>query len=283
MQTLSGRVAVVTGAAGSLGRALALELARAGMDVALADIDEVGLTSVANELLALGRRAIALPTDVTSLPAIERLLERTLHELGSCHLLCSNAGIFNAAPMLEASDAQWQRVVDTNLWGVIHGCRVFGAHFVRQGEGHLLNTASAAGIFPVPGMNAYSTSKYAVVGFSQQLRWELAPSGVGVTVLCPGPLKNAMARAPGVGLEHLDLDALVRRAPSPEALARRAVSAVRRDRAMVLFGFEAHVFRILRLFPSWLIDPLGRFMAKKGLEAVRPPSAVPRLPAPPRR
>ncbi len=272
MHILEGRVAVVTGAAGSVGGALARELARAGMDLALADLVEPGLAQLAEELRRAGRRAICVQTDVSDRSALERLLERTLRELGSCHLMCNNAGVFNAAPMLEAREAQWRRVIDSNLWGVIHGCRVFGAHFARQGEGHLVNTASAAGLFPVPGMNAYSTSKFAVVGFSQQLRWELAASGVGVTVLCPGPLKNDMAHRPDVGLEHLDLEALLRGAPTPEALARKAVRAVRRNRAMVTIGLEATVFRVLRILPSALSDPLGRLMARKAFEAIRAPA-----------
>lgn len=270
MQVLEGKVGVVTGAAGGLGRALAWELARAGMDLALADIDELGMQGLATDLRAAGRRVICVPTDVSELSAIERLLARTLAELGGCHLMCNNAGVFTAAPMLEASDAQWRRVIDTNLWGVIHGCRVFGAHFARQGEGHLLNTASAAGLFPVPGMSSYSTSKYAVVGLSQQLRWELAARGVGVTVVCSGVINTQMARAPGVGLEHFDLDAILRKSPSAEGLAYKAVKAVRKNRPMVLYGTEATVFGMLRLLPLRVLDPLGRLIAKKGLEAVRP-------------
>jgi short-subunit dehydrogenase len=121
-------------------------------------------------------------------------------------------------------------------------------------------------------MSSYSTSKFAVVGFSQQLRWELAAQGVGVTVLCPGVLKTQMARAAGVGLEHLDVDELVRKAPTPEALAKKAIRAVRSNKAMVVFGPEAQVFRLLRLLPAWLVDPLGRFMAREAFKAVRPPS-----------
>ena len=275
MKQLAGRVAVVTGAAGGLGRALALELARAGMDLSLADLAEASLAPLAQELRALGRRAIAVPTDVSSPRALERLLARTLSELGSCHLMCNNAGVFHAAPLLEASEAEWKRVLDVNLWGVVHGCRIFGAHFAQQGEGHLLNSASAAGFFPVPGMSSYSTSKFAVVGFSQQLRWELAADGVGVTVLCPGVLKTQMARAAGVGLEHLDVDELVRKSPTPEALARRAIRAVRSNEAMVVFGPEAQVFRLLRLLPAWLTDPVGRFMAREAFKAVRRPPASP--------
>lgn len=240
------------------------------MDLVLADIAEGPLQQVALELRATGRRVLAVPTDVSDPRALEGLLARTLAELGSCHLMCNNAGVFHAAPLLEASEAEWSRVIGVNLWGVVHGCRIFGRHFAAQGEGHLLNSASAAGLFPVPAMSSYSTSKYAVVGFSQQLRWELASHGVGVTVLCPGVLKTQMARAAGVGLEHIDLDAMLKYSPSPEGLARRAVRAVVKNRAMVLYGPEAHAFRLLRLLPAWLVDPLGRYMAREGLKTIRP-------------
>lgn len=278
MHKLEGKVAVITGAAGGFGRALSWAFAREGMALALADIDEPGLTELSAALLAAGHRAVPVPTDVTDGRAVEALLAQTLSELGGCHLVCNNAGVFTAAPLLETTEAQWRRVIDINLWGVIHGCRVFSQHFAAQREGHIVNTASAAGLFPVPGMSAYSTSKFAVVGLSQQLRYELAAVDVGVTVLCPGVLKTRMAHARGVGLEHLDVDEMVKNAPSPEGLAKKAVRAVRSDRAMVFYGGEAGIFRALRLLPSFLLDPLGRFAAKKGLEAVRPRARAEKAP-----
>ncbi|MET0343022.1 MAG: SDR family NAD(P)-dependent oxidoreductase [Polyangiales bacterium] len=271
MRILTGKTCVITGAAGGLGRALAWAFAREGMAVALADIDAPGSEALAADLRATGHRALAIPTDVSRAEAVEALLARTVAELGGCHLVCNNAGVFTAAPMIDAPERDWRRVLDVNLWGVIHGCRVFGAHFAKQREGHIVNTASAAGLFPVPGMSSYSTSKYAVVGLSKQLRWELAGAGVGVTVLLPGVLKTSMPKAQGVGLEHFDVDAILKNAPSPEGLAQKAVRAVRRDLPTVLYGSEATVLNVLRLLPNRLIDPLGRLIAKKGLEAVKAP------------
>ena len=268
MRVLKDRVAVVTGAANGIGRAIALELGRAGMHVALADVDEAGLQRVAGELTALGRRALCVPTDVRELAAVERLLERTLSELGSCHLAVNNAGVFHANSLLDAPAEQWQRVIAINLWGVINGSRVFGAHFVAQREGHIVNTGSAAGLFPAPGMSSYSTSKFAVVGFSQQLRWELAPSGVGVTVLCPGVVKTGIGKAAGAGLEHVDVDALVSRSPSPEGLARKVVRAVQRDRGLVRYGFDSYVASFLRLLPLWLIEPLAKLATRNALASI---------------
>jgi NAD(P)-dependent dehydrogenase (short-subunit alcohol dehydrogenase family) len=269
VRNLNDRVAVITGAGGGIGRALALEFARAGTHVSLADVDEARLESTAREVQALGRRTCTVPTDVRDIGAVERLLEKTLSELGSCHLAFNNAGVFHAASLLDAPLSQWQRVVDTNLWGVINGCRVFGSHFVAQREGHIVNTASAAGLFPMPGMSSYSTTKFAIVGLSEQLRWELAADRVGVTVLCPGVVKTGIAKAPGVGLEHVDMDAATKNAPHPEGLARKVVRAVRNDRAMVRYGPDAYVFSLLRLLPLWLIDPLGRFMARTAKTVIR--------------
>lgn len=263
------RVAVVTGAAGGIGRALSLEFARAGMHLSLSDLDGAGLRRVAQEVEALGRRAVCIEADVGKLPEVERILSSTLDALGSCHLAVNNAGVFHGSALLDAPHAQWQRIVDTNLWGVIHGSRVFGQHFVGQKAGHLVNTASAAGLFPVPGMTAYSTTKSAVIALSLQLRWELAASGVGVTVLCPGVVRTGIARAIGVELDHLDLEPLLAKAPIPEGLAKKALRAVQKNRAMVRYGTDAYLFSFLRLLPLWLVDPLGRLIAAKTLRIVR--------------
>ncbi|HTU56844.1 MAG TPA: SDR family NAD(P)-dependent oxidoreductase, partial [Polyangiales bacterium] len=233
MKDLAGKVVVITGAAGGIGQALALECARAGMDLALADIDRARLDQVAAQVTALGRRCICVPTDVRNHDALQTLLDRTLAELGSCHVMFNNAGVFNATPLVETSAAQFQRVIDINIAGVVHGSKIFAAHFVKQGSGHVINTASAAGLFPVPGMSGYSLSKFAVVGFSLQLRWELAAHGVGVTVLCPGTVKTDILTRDGVGFKLDEAAKMIKDAPSPEGLAKKTLRAVRRDQAMV--------------------------------------------------
>jgi NAD(P)-dependent dehydrogenase (short-subunit alcohol dehydrogenase family) len=192
-------------------------------------------------------------------------------DFGSCHLAVNNAGVFQASPMLAASEAQWKRVVDVNLWGILHGCRVFGRHFAAQRAGHIVNTASAAGLFPIPGMCSYSTTKSAVIMHSHQLRWELASHGVGVTVLCPGVVKTRIFAAAGVGLEHMDMEAVMVNAPSPDGLARKLVRAVQRDQPRVLYGLDGYLFNVLRFLPWFLLDPLGRYMAGRAAEVVRPP------------
>jgi short-subunit dehydrogenase len=268
MKDLAGKVAVITGAAGGIGTALALECARAGMDIALADIDESGMRAVADQIASLGRRSICVRTDVRSADAMQTLLDRTLAELGSCHVMINNAGVFSAVPLLETSAAQFQRVIDINIVGVLYGSRIFAKHFAQQGAGHIVNTASAAGLFPVPGMSAYSLSKFAVVAFSLQLRWEIAQQGVGVTVLCPGTVNTPIVTREGVGFKPADAHNMIKNAPRPEGLAKKAVRAIRRNQALVRYGAEAYAISFLGILPTWLADPLGKLLARTALSIV---------------
>lgn len=270
MKDLEGKVAVVTGAASGIGRASALAFARAGMDVLVADIDLLGAERVASEIVALGRRAMAQRVDVSKATDVQTMLGTVLDRFGACHLAMNNAGIAIAGQSWELSEEDWRRTIDVDLWGVIHGTRLFAQHFVKQGEGHIVNTASAAGLMAVPGLSAYSTAKFGVVGLSEGFRWELAPEGVGVTVVCPGVIatnigraseyRGKFARARERGIDGID------KGVPPEKLAKKIVAAVRNNEFMVLAGREAWAIAAMKRLPSGTSDLLGRTIARTGMK-----------------
>lgn len=266
MRELKGRVAVVTGGASGIGRATALEMAAQGMDLCLADVDEKGMAEVATLIRGRGQRATTLRTDVRQKSQIEALLSHTLTELGRCDVVFNNAGVAHVSAFLDTSDEAWQRLIDIDLWGVIHGSRVFAAHFAKQGSGHIINTASTAGLYGMPGFSAYTTAKFAVVGLSEVMRYELAQEGVGVTVVCPGLVRTNIANSEGFGPDRLR--ARGEKGASPEGLAKKIVDAIRKDRALVLYGTESHVLpRLKRL--GGLNDMLAKAAAKGMLREIR--------------
>jgi NAD(P)-dependent dehydrogenase (short-subunit alcohol dehydrogenase family) len=187
MNDVEGRVAVITGGASGIGRALANRFAAAGMKLALADIEEDELSRTVAALRADGADAIGVRADVAQLADVEALRDRALEEFGRVHLVCNNAGVAGGS-VLDARIEVWQWVLGVNLWGVIHGCHVFLPLLVEQDEGHVVNTASLAGLGAVAGLGVYCTSKFAVVGLSESLHHDLSARGsrVGVSVLCPG-------------------------------------------------------------------------------------------------
>lgn len=195
MKDLEGKVAVVTGAASGIGRATALLLAGQGMRLAIADIDAAGLGVVAGEIEATGGRVLAVPTDVGSAAAIDALRDATLEAYGAVHVVHNNAGVVASGPVEEVSLDLWRWVLDVDLWSVIHGVRAFLPLLRAQGDGHIVNTASVAGLQAFAGIAPYNVAKAGVVAVSETLRLELQGSGVGVSVLCPGPVATQIVHS----------------------------------------------------------------------------------------
>ena len=187
MQELNGKVAVVTGGASGIGRAMADRFAQAGMKLVLADIEAGPLAAAAKEIRETGAEVVESVTDVTDLTAVESLLATTLDAFGAAHVVCNNAGVATAGPVWEASIADWEFTLGANLWGVIHGVKTFAPVLLEQNEGHFVNTASMAGLVSGPGMGAYNVSKFGVVALTETLFADLrnAGSDVGASVLCP--------------------------------------------------------------------------------------------------
>jgi NAD(P)-dependent dehydrogenase (short-subunit alcohol dehydrogenase family) len=189
MKDFSGRIAVVTGAASGIGRALAERCAREGMRVVLADVEPGPLAEVEAGLRAGGGTALAVRTDVSQAKDVEALAQKTLDAFGATHLLFNNAGVATSGTVWESSLADWEWVIGVNLWGVIHGVRAFAPIMLAQdAEGHIVNTASLSGLISFPRGGAYAATKHGVVTLSEALHHELAERGerVKVSVLCPG-------------------------------------------------------------------------------------------------
>lgn len=193
MKRFEGRVAVITGAAGGFGRELARIGAQAGMKLVLADIDPAGLEDLAAELRTEGAEALAWRCDVRHANEVEALADAAQARFGAVHLLFNNAGVALGGLLWEYTQADWEWVLGVNLWGVIHGVRTFTPRMLaaarddRDYEGHIVNTASMAGLVNAPAMGAYNVSKHGVVSLSETLRHDLdlVAAPIGVSVLCP--------------------------------------------------------------------------------------------------
>ena len=185
---LSGKVAVVTGGASGIGRGIASRLIAQGMKVVIADVEQAALDRTAAELGVTGIR-----TDVSSLESVRALADEVRSRFGTAHVVCNNAGVGSVARLENMTVADWQWMLGVNLWSVIHGVNAFLPMLKANAEGgHIVNTASMGGFATLPGMGGYTTTKFAVIAFSETLHAELAAerSRVGVTVLCPGPVRS---------------------------------------------------------------------------------------------
>jgi NAD(P)-dependent dehydrogenase (short-subunit alcohol dehydrogenase family) len=188
---LEGKTAVITGGASGIGLATATQLAKSGVNLVLGDIEDDTLAAAVNGLQDGGARVLGVRTDVTSEADILALRDAALSEFGSVHVVFNNAGVASGATIGTPTDV-WKWVIDVDLYGVIYGINAFLPLFLEQNEGHVVNTASLAGLGGAPGMGPYCAAKFAVVGLSESLFHELALRGsqVGVSVLCPGFVKT---------------------------------------------------------------------------------------------
>ena len=250
MQDLKGKVAVITGAASGIGYAVAERFVAEGLKVVLADVDDAALARATDRLRSRGATVLAARTDVSRGEDVEALARQTLAEFGAVDVLFNNAGVLALESSWETTVADWQWLLGVNLWGVIHGIRVFVPIMLRQGTpGHIVNTGSSAGLTTGAFMGAYNVSKHGVVALSENLYRELMTIGapIGVSVLCPGLVKTQLfdsdrnrpaalqnestaGRHPAAqALEGSFRDSLTTRAVTPAAVADAVLAAIREN------------------------------------------------------
>ena len=268
MIELQGKTAVVTGAASGIGLGVARSLGSAGMAVVLADIQQEAVELAARQLRDTGIRATPLVVDVSDPDSVARAAVRVEQDFGAPHVLVNNAGVaFHGTALEDVSFEDWQWVLGVNLMGAINGVRSFLPMMKRQaGGGHIVNTASGSGFFIRPGRHQgpYAVTKYAVVAFSEALEQELAGSGIGVSVLCPGAVSTAIHESglhrperfggPEQRADEAFLKDLTANGLSPDVVGEQVVRAIRENRFFVFTHaslrapIEARHARILAAF-----------------------------------
>jgi len=253
MSPFRDSIAIVTGGASGIGRALCEELARRGAVVVVTDVNEAGARSVAESIASEGGRASSKALDVRDAEAVKRVVEETAAAHGRLDYMFNNAGLAVTGEVRDLSLEHWRKVVDVNLWGVIHGIAAAYPLMVRQRSGHIVNIASLAGLLGIPCSSPYATTKFAVVGLSQSLRAEAEDLGVKVSAVCPSYIQTRIFEASTyVGSSKEDVLSLLsfKMMEVGEAV-RQILRGVERNRALIVLPFYARVlWWLARLFPG---------------------------------
>lgn len=267
MRELAGKTAFVTGGASGIGFALGQAFAEAGMKVMLADIESGALEAAVKSLHNIGSDVRGINCDVADAASVERAAKASFDAFGNIHVICNNAGVAAGGGIEDITLDSWRWVLDVNLMGVVHGIRAFLPHMRAHGEGgHIVNTASMAGMQSALGFSPYTASKFAVVGISEGLAPQLAPFGIGVSVLCPGfvrtrigesgrnrpeqygPTQTLDPASPTAAMVAM-IDELIRNGLDPSDVAARVLAAIRAN--------ELYVFT----HPDMRTEVEGRFTA----------------------
>lgn len=268
MKSLHHKVAVVTGAASGIGRALAELLNRRGCHLALIDVQGDALEALAQTLRASSeaeRRISTHVVDVADKEAMMAMTDEVIAHHGEVHLLINNAGVSVTAPFQEHSLEDFEWLVGINLWGVVYGCKFFLPHLMRQPEAHIVNISSIFGIIGLPTQSSYAATKFAVRGFSESLRHDLAETTVRVTCVHPGAIQTNIVNASRIHGAKVPSRARIQRffdriGTPPSYAAAMIVGAVERDQARLLINRETYLLealkRILPVWPSALVNRL---------------------------
>ncbi|MFP5577155.1 MAG: SDR family NAD(P)-dependent oxidoreductase [Acidimicrobiia bacterium] len=265
MEQLRGRVAAITGAGSGIGRALAVELAKAGTHLALSDVDEAGLAQTVATAEGFGVKVTSARVDVADRDAVQAWADEVADAHGQVNLVFNNAGVALGATVQGVSYDDFHWLMDINFWGVVHGTKAFLPHLQASGDGHVVNISSVFGLLGIPSQSAYNAAKFAVRGFTDSLRMELEidPCGVSATTIHPGGIKTNIARnarmdesvtalADDPEQARVDFEKLFM--TTPDKAARQIIKAVQRNRRRALIGPDAKVIDLVSRLPAGLVQ-----------------------------
>lgn len=272
VRDLSGRWALVTGAASGIGRETALECARRGANLALCDLDEAGLADTSKQARELGREVLEQQVDVSSEEEMHTFSDAVHRHIPAVDLLVNNAGVAIGGGMLDTSLEDWRWIEGVNIQGVIHGCHFFVPPMVQRGTGHVVIVSSAAGYTPSRGLVAYNVTKFAVLGLAEALGDELKDKGVGVTAICPGLIDTPITRSARLRgsydtpeFREQMVERYRKRAYTPDRVARGILAAVQKNRLVAPISPEAWVLYYLKRFTPGLLRWLGARATERSL------------------
>jgi NAD(P)-dependent dehydrogenase (short-subunit alcohol dehydrogenase family) len=241
LRTYKDAVVIITGGASGIGRALAEELAGRGASIIIADLQVELAREIAAGINSRGGKADALILDVTNAIAVKNLVEEVYHKHGRLDYIFNNAGIAIFGEAIQYSHEDWEKVLHVNLHGVVHGIEAAYPIMIKQGFGHIVNTASMAGLMIVPYLASYVATKYAVVGLSKTLRVEARPYGVNVSVVCPGVIRTPMMDGGKFGKMLVHVPAVVMekmekyfRPMAPDIFAKKVINKVAKNKVIII-------------------------------------------------
>lgn len=260
MKSFSNKVAAITGAASGIGRALAVDLAGRGADLAISDIDTDGLAETAERARARGVEVTTQRLDVADRDAVFAWADQVVADHGRANLVVNNAGVALGATVSQMRIEDFEWLMGINLWGVVHGTQAFLPHLRASGDGHIVNISSVFGLVGIPSQSAYNAAKFGVRGFTEALRVELDLEGGPVSCTCvhPGGIKTNIARnarmhvdeETGADLQRAKGDLERAFITTPEKAAAQILRAVERDARRALIGPDAHLFNTLSRLPA---------------------------------
>ncbi|MFV8753523.1 SDR family NAD(P)-dependent oxidoreductase [Nannocystaceae bacterium ST9] len=254
MRKLADRVAVVTGSASGIGRATAILLAREGCDLALADVDEVGMAETAAQIRELHRTVTTHIVDVADKARMQAFADEVVAEHGDVHVLINNAGVSVTAPLADQTLEDFEWIVGINFWGVVYGCKFFLPHLQRAGGATIVNLSSMFGLIGLPTQSSYCATKFAVRGFSESLAAELVHHDVDVISVHPGGIATNIVRSGrflDTGKQAKTVKWFERFAMPPEQAARQIVQGIKYRKSRVIITREAVLTDLLkRAYPS---------------------------------